>query len=119
MDWADEKAREWVGQWASPIDLSDDEQGDFRSSLATLLREVASEALVTCCVCDDVKAPRPDCECVTCHRNQTLAEVRRVVEEVREACARGLCDLGTDGWMKDYSGSICSSILSRLDKLNS
>ena len=73
-DWAETRAREFCNErWPSQRVEADD--------LAALLREVygqaRSETLVRCCICQDVTAPRPDCECVICHRNRTLVEVRR------------------------------------------
>ena len=111
-DWADERAAEWLDQ-AIPA-LND---GDLDASLSALLREVygraKSETLVRCCICEDVTAPRPDCDCVICHRNRTLAEVRRVVEQtasdVRLAC------ISTSE--SDVVGALRGALLSRLDKL--
>ena len=108
-DWAEEMAREWCASNAERLHYYGHESATGKGladSLAALLREVydraRSETLVRCCICVDVTAPRPDCECVICHRNSTLAEVRRVVLTVKAETDRpGLCD----------------EILSRLEKL--
>ena len=73
-DWADERAREW---WTS-IDLDKDGAAtteNIEVSLAALLREV-----------DKVSACRviTESEYQKVIRAQVLAEVRRVVEEVRD-----------------------------------
>ena len=81
-NWAEMRAREFCNErWPSQRVEADE--------LAALLREVEgrtrSETLVHCCVHADEKAPYLDgCECVICHRQRTLAEVRRVVEDVYE-----------------------------------
>lgn len=109
-DWADERAREWMNEhsdaWHS-IFVGDEEAP---ASLAALLREVYeqshSETLVHCCIHRDEKAPYiQGCECVICHRQRVMAEVRRVVEGVRVTF--------------DGSGPVlaCNEILSRLGKL--
>ena len=86
-DWADEKAREynvkwWKNDWPKP-----------NASLAALLREVQSTASETAWIAT---------------REQTLAEVRRVVEEVKGP-----------GWMYGTlpGDRACDMILSRLEKL--
>ena len=115
-DWADEKAREWL---PSRI-ISTPNTETFRreaKSLAALLREVygraKSETLVRCCICEDATAPRPDCDCVICHRNRTLAEVRRVVEETRRSYAHRV----PLDKLLTAEQAVCDEILSRLDKL--
>jgi hypothetical protein len=65
MDWADEKAREWLNlDWAS----AEWDDGSAQASLAALLREVA----------EAFKAGASDATAKV-----VLAEVRRVVEEVQ------------------------------------
>jgi hypothetical protein len=116
-DWTKTRAREWLEETLGPVvvqhayhQFSDAEV----SSLAALLREVdgraRSETLVMCCVCHNAKAPRPDCECVICHRNRTLAEVRRVVLDVRASSIQP-----TAGCFD--APLACDDILARLEKL--
>lgn len=110
-DWADAKAREW---WNGPSRYS---PSDPIASLAALLREVdgraRSETLVKCCIHDTV-APEPDCECVICHRQRVLAEVRRVVDLTRRWAYRS----SINPTYKMASREVCDEILARLDAPN-
>jgi hypothetical protein len=86
-DWAEAKARKF---WNGP-----DRYANLNpvASLAALLDSVREEAynqrtseeIVSRCVCADAESPRPGCNCVHCtirrDRADTLAEVRRIVEE--------------------------------------
>lgn len=110
-DWADEKAQEWLAlTFGLPYPGDGGYAPSISRSIAALLREVKSQTLVRCCVCDNHEAPRPDCECVICHRQRTLAEVRKIVEEVRtnHPPARECFD----AWKS------CDEILSRIEGLD-
>jgi hypothetical protein len=88
-DWADEKARGWLRVWLPEAH----ERSRTAESLAALLREVQSTASETAWIAT---------------REQTLAEVRRVVEEVK----------GPGGMYGTLPGDrACDMILSRLEKL--
>ena len=114
-DWAETRAREyntrwWKNDWEKP-----------NAALAALLREVEgrtrSETLVHCCVHADEKAPYLDgCECVICHRQRTLAEVRRVVITVRDGWMRGEVGVAVPPPPDDITKT-CDQILLRLESL--
>lgn len=112
-DWADERAAEWFGSItpAIPAEI----RGRFVTlnmpSLAALLREVREQ-------------PKPgEITCPTCgtltimaagqYHDDLLAEVRRVVEEVKVGW---LNNTGVSPPPDDVSAT-CDEILSRLDNL--
>lgn len=122
-DWADEKAREWLDGPGGDACVASD-QSKVVPLLAALLREVReqshSETLVRCCVHRDEKAPYIEgCDCVICHRQRVLAEVRRVVEavdtEVTHSCNVPFCE-ECNNYTSGHHRAI-DEILSRLEKL--
>jgi hypothetical protein len=96
-DWADEKAREWLNlDWAS----AEWDDGSAEASLAALLREVEGDALA-----------RGAADGHDLGKEDTLAEVRRVVEDVQKSIWGAPTDEGSAVTL------CCSEILSRLEKL--
>lgn len=98
-DWAEEKAAAWLDMVLGPPGGVYHES--CIASLAVLLREVAENSPV-----------RDDDHIAVGVRRGTLAEVRRVVEDVwtRETYS--------DGLTLSAVGGACKEILSRLEKLS-
>jgi hypothetical protein len=113
MDWADEKAREWMRSRAALDDgieqhsycLENGEPCTFADTLAALLREQKAGY---------ANSEMGNAELCAMERASTLADVRRVVEEIRKGFLSD-SKIAYDLWASGRRA--CDGILARLEEL--